>query len=349
MAALTFPVGLVALTFSAGIVLAQDSVANFYSGPGKQMKIVVRTTAGGDYDSLSRVIARHLGRHIPGTPSIVVLHMPGGGGIVAANYLGEVAPRDGTVLSIVGQGLVVDQALGLSPQFKTDLRNFNWISNVVFSNPVLCVWHTSDTKTLSDARRRPTTLGTTGAGSVSVQFPTFYNNVLGTKFKLVAGYPGGQEINLAMERGEVEGRGSNTYASYMSSTPDYLPKKLLIPLIQIGMEKESGLGDTPLLRELPVAPEHKELVEFMSKGATMGRPLATSPAVPMERVSALRSAFDAMVKDPEFLADVEKQRLEVRPMSGADLETLVREIIGAPDHVKERVKAFIEPGPNEKL
>jgi hypothetical protein len=152
-----------------------------------------------------------------------------------------------------------------------------------------------------------------------------------------------------MERGEVEGRGSNTYASYMSSSPHYLPKKLLIPLIQIGMEKEPGLGDAPLLRDLPVAPEHKELVEFMSKGATVGRPLATSPAVPPERLRALRNAFDSMVRDPNFVLDAEKQKLEVRPMSGADLETLVREIIGAPSHVKERVKAFIVPGPNEKI
>ena len=325
--------------------LAQQSVKDFYSG--KQLKIVVRTTVGGDYDLLSRTLSRHMGRHIPGNPGMVVLNMPGGGGITAANYLGQVAPRDGTVLSIVGQGLAVDQALGSSPQFTSDLREFNWISNIVFSNPIIVVWSTSPTKTLEDAKKRPTTVGTTGAGSVSVQFPTFYNNVLGTKFKLVSGYPGGNEINIAMERGEVEGRGSNTYASYMASNPDYIPNKLVNVLIQIGMEKEPGLPDTPLLLDLPVSPEHKPLVEFMSRGATVGRPLATTPATPPERVAALRAAFEATVKDPEFIADAERQRLDIRPMPGETLDKLIRDLIGAPEDVKDRVKLLIEPGPNE--
>jgi tripartite-type tricarboxylate transporter receptor subunit TctC len=324
---------------------AQQSVGDFYAG--KQMRFIVRTTVGGDYDVLSRALARHMGRHIPGHPTITVINMPGGGGIAAANYLGNLAPKDGTVMSIVGQGLAVDQALGTSPQFTSDLRLFNWISNIVFSNPVLVVWHTSPTKNLEDAKRRVTTLGTTGAGSVSVQFPTFYNNVLGTKFKLVSGYPGGQEINLSMERGEVEGRGSNTYASYMSSNPDYIPQKLITPLIQIGLEKEPGLPDTPLLRELPVSDEHRPLVEFMSRGAMVGRPLATSPGVPAERVAALRKAFDDTLLDPEFIADAKRQRLDLRPMPGYTLDQLIRELIDAPQDVKDQVNRLITPGPNE--
>jgi hypothetical protein len=150
-----------------------------------------------------------------------------------------------------------------------------------------------------------------------------------------------------MERGEVEGRGSNTYASYMASNPDYIPNKLVNVLIQIGMEKEPGLPDTPLLLDLPVSPEHKPLVEFMSRGATVGRPLATTPATPPERVAALRAAFEATVKDPEFIADAERQRLDIRPMPGETLDKLIRDLIGAPQDVKDRVKLLIEPGPNE--
>jgi tripartite-type tricarboxylate transporter receptor subunit TctC len=326
---------------------AQQTVRDFYAGPGKLMRIIVRTTVGGDYDLLSRVLAQHMGRYIPGNPTIIVVNMPGGGGIAAANYMGQAAPRDGTVLSIVGQGLAVDQALGASPQFTSDLRDFNWISNIVFSNPILVVWHTSPTKTLEDAKHRVTTLGTTGAGSVSVQFPTFYNNVLGTKFKLVSGYPGGQEINLAMERGEVEGRGSNTYAGYMAANPNYIPDKLIDPLIQIGLEKEPGLPDTPLLLDLPVQPEYRPLVEFMSKGATVGRPLATTPGVPPDRLAALRKAFDETMTDREFMADAKRQLLDIRPMPGETLDRLIRDLIGAPQDVKDRVKVFIEPGPTE--
>src|SRR3954469_8537140 len=225
-----------------------DAVSDFYKG--KQIRMIVRTTAGGDYDQYSRLIARFIGKHIPGNPSIVVVNMPGGGGITAANWMAQVAPHDGTVFGIVSQGLATDQALGVSPQLTADLRKFNWIGNVVYSNQLLVVWKTSPTKTLEDAKKRETTIGTTGAGSASVQYPAFYNNVLGTKFKIVFGYPGGAHIDLAMERGEVEGRGTNPYSSYMGTHPTWLPQKLVIPLVQAGVEKEPALPDVPLITEL---------------------------------------------------------------------------------------------------
>ena len=194
--------------------------------------------------------------------------MPGGGGITAANYMAQVAPRDGTVIGIVSQGLAVDQALGASPQLKADLKEFNWIANVVYSNQLLVVWHTSPTKTIDDAKKRVTTIGTTGAGSSSVQYPAFYNNVLGTKFKIVFGYPGGQHIDLAMERGEVEGRGTNPYSGWMASKPTWIPEKKIIPLMQAGIEKEPALPDVPLIIDQPVpcrgqaaAAVHGELID----------------------------------------------------------------------------------------
>ena len=156
------------------------------------------------------------------------------------------------MIGIVSQGLAADQALGMSPQLKANLREFNWIANVIFSNQLLVVWHTSPTKTLDDAKKRVTTIGTTGAGSASVQYPAFYNNVLGTKFKIVFGYPGGAHIDLAMERGEVEGRGTNPYSSYMATHPTWIPQKLIIPLVQAGIEKEPALPDVPLILDLPV-------------------------------------------------------------------------------------------------
>src|SRR5438876_8370114 len=277
-----------------------DAVSDFYKG--KQIRMVIRTTVGGDYDQYSRLFAHFLGKHISGNPTILPINMPGGGGITAANYMAQVAPRDGTVIGIVSQGLAADQAMGMSPQLKADLREFNWIANVVHSNQLLVVWHTSPTKTLADAKQRVTTIGPTGAGSASVQYPAFYNNVLGTKFKIVFGYPGGQHIDLAMERGEVEGRGTNPYSGWMASKPTWIPQKLIIPLIQAGVEKEPALPDVPLITEQPVRPEDKPLLEFMARASTVGRPLATTPGVPAERVAALRAAFLATVKDPEFIA-----------------------------------------------
>src|SRR5437868_4760940 len=253
-----------------------DAVSDFYRG--KQIRFVIRTTVGGDYDQYTRLFARFMGKHIPGNPTVLPINMPGGGGITAANYMAQVAPRDGTVIGIVSQGLAADQALGMSPQLKADLREFNWIANLVHSNQLLVVWHTSPTKTLADAKRRVTTIGTTGAGSASVQYPAFYNNVLGTRFKIVYGYPGGQLIDLAMERGEVEGRGTNPYSGYMASKPTWIPQKLIIPLIQAGLDKDPALPDVPLIVAQPVKPEDKPLLNFMAQAAAVRRPLATTPA-----------------------------------------------------------------------
>ena len=274
-----------------------DAVADFYRG--KQIRVIVRTLPATDYDAYSRLIARFMGKYIPGNPSMIVVNMTGGGGIIAANYMAEVAPRDGTVIGIVSQGLAADQALGQSPQLKANLREFNWIANVVFSNQLLVTWHTSQTKTLEDAKQRVTTIGTTGAGSASVQYPLFYNSVLGTQFKIIFGYRSGAEIDLAMERGEVEGRGTNPYSSYMATHPTWIPQNKIIPLVQAGVEKEPELPNVPLILDLPVAPaQDRPLLAVHGARSTVGRPLATTPGVPADRVAALRRAFDAAVTRP---------------------------------------------------
>jgi len=279
---------------------AADAIADFYKG--KQIRFIVRTTVGGDYDQYTRLIARFIGKYIPGNPAIIVVNMPGGGGITAANYMAQVAPRDGTVIGIVSQGLAVDQALGASPQLKADLREFNWIANVVYSNQLLVVWHTSPTKTLDMAKQRVTAVGTTGAGSASVQYPSFYNNILGTKFKIVFGYPGGQFIDLAMERGEVEGRGTNTYSGWMASKPTWIPEGKIIPLMQAGIEKEPALPNVPLILDQKVEAKDRPLLKFMADLSTVGRPLATTPGVPADRVAALRKAATRSAGTPGVVA-----------------------------------------------
>jgi tripartite-type tricarboxylate transporter receptor subunit TctC len=237
----------------APVAQAQDD--RFYDG--KQIRMIIRSGVGGGYDLYSRMLARHIGKHIPGNPVIVPNNMPGGGGILAANFVASVAPRDGTILTMVSQGLPTDQALGLTPSFKADLRTFNWIGNMSSSNQVTVVWHTSKTQTFEDAKKRETTIGSTGAGSVSTQLPALFNNLLGTKFKIITGYPDGREVDMAMERGEVEGRGTNPWASYKSAQPRLVKERLIRPIIQIGLEKEPDLPDVPLLLDQPVAPQDK--------------------------------------------------------------------------------------------
>jgi len=305
-----------------------DAVSDFYQG--KQIRFVVRTPPGGDYDQYTRLLARFMGKHIPGNPTLIAVNMPGGGGITAANYMAQVAPRDGTVIGIVSQGLAADQALGLSPQLKADLREFNWIANVIYSNQLLVVWHTSPTKTLADAKRRETTIGTTGAGSASVQYPAFYNNVLGTKFKIVFGYPGGQHIDLAMERGEVEGRGTNPYTGYMASKPTWIPQKLIVPLIQVGVEKEPALPDVPLLLDLVQGEDAISVVKVISLPTAIGLGHWVAPGVPKDRLDTLRAAYQATLNDPEFLKEAEKQSMMIRPQAGTALDGLVKQAAAAP-------------------
>jgi hypothetical protein len=209
------------------------------------------------------------------------------------------------------------------------------------SNQVLVVWHTSETKNLADAKRRETLFGTTGAGSITVQLPALYNNILGTKFKIIFGYPDGA-TNTAMERGEIEAN-NNAWSTYKTFTPQYVSQKLIIPIIQAGMKKEPDLPDVPLLRDQATNPQDREVLDYMSRSVAVGRPVATTPGAPADRVAALRKAFDDTFKDPDFIRDVAAEKADVRFMSGGDLAQLVAGLIDAPQDLRDRVKQAIEP------
>jgi tripartite-type tricarboxylate transporter receptor subunit TctC len=328
---------ILALTAPAGA----DPVADFYRG--KQIRFIIRAGVGGTYDLYARLLGRHMGAHIPGNPTILPVNMSGAGGIKAAMYVAELAPRDGTTLTIVSQGLPVDQGLGLNPSLQTDLRAFNWVGNMSSAGQVVVTRHTSPTQTLGDALNRATVIGTTGAGSISVQLGAVLNNVIGTKFKLVVGYPDGNDVNLAMERGEVEGRSSSPWPSFRAATPHYVLDKLITPIVQVGIEKEAELPDVPLLRDLARADRDKQVLDFMSTAVAIGRPVATTPGVPAERVAALRKAFDDTLRDPDFIADAAHERLEIRAMSGTALADLIKAVIETPADLRERVKLAIQP------
>ena len=334
-------------TLAAALILAltapagAEPVADFYKG--KQIKFIIRAGVGGTYDLYARLLGRHMGAHIPGNPTILPVNMTGAGGIKAAMYVAELAPRDGTTLTIVSQGLPVDQGLGLDAGLQADLRAFNWIGNLSSAGQVVVTWHTSPTQTLDAAMTRPTVIGTTGAGSISVQLGAVLNNVVGTKFRLVVGYPDGNDVNLAMERGEVEGRSSSPWPSFLAATPHYVRDKLITPIVQVGLEKEADLANVPLLRDLARSAQERQILDFMSTAVAIGRPVATSPGVPPERVAALRKAFDETLHDPDFIADAARERLEIRAMSGGALADLVRAVIETPADLRERVKLAIQP------
>jgi len=319
---------------------AADPVAEFYKG--KQMQFVIRSNVGGGYDQYSRLLGRHIVKHIPGNPTMLPVNMPGGGGLKAANYVAAVAPKDGTILTMVSQGLPMDQALGLNKGLQADMKTFNWVGNMSDSNQVTVTWHSSPTKTIEDAMQRETVIGATGAGSISTQIPAVLNNVLGTKFKVIFGYPGGSDINLAMERGEVEGRATNPWASYVSTTPHYISEKRLNLLVQVGMRKDADLPNVPLMRDLGKTADDKAILDYVSKAVSVGRPVGTTPGVPADRVAALRKAFDATLKDAEFKAEADKQKMEISPMTGAELQELIESLIDAPDSLLKKVSEVTE-------
>jgi tripartite-type tricarboxylate transporter receptor subunit TctC len=345
---MTRSLALILLLASACIARAQaDALADFYRG--KQIKIIIRTAAGTGYDVYSRLLARHIVRHIPGRPALMLpVNMEGAGGIVAANYMAEVAPKDGTVIAMLNQGIIADQALGINKTLKTDLRTFNWLGIMSGSNDVLATWHSSPTKTLADAMRRETLVGATGAGSVSTQMPAVYNNILGTRFKIVIGYANGGEINLAMERGEIEGKATNPYSSYVAAT-NYVRDHLINIIIQTGVKKDPAMPDVPLLRDLGKTAQDTAILDFISNSVAIGWPIATNPGVPAPRVAALRRAFDETLRDPEFLADAARQKVDISPTSGLEAQQMIDAVIGAPSHIKEEAKRAMEPKSDEQV
>jgi tripartite-type tricarboxylate transporter receptor subunit TctC len=235
------------------------------------------------------------------------------------------------------------KALGFTPSLKADLRSFNWIGNVSDSNLLTYTWHASPTKTIDDARARETTLGAVGAGDLSSWIPSVYNRMLGTRFKIVGGYRSGSEIKLAMERGEVEGFGANPYSALLSAQPHFVKDKLVSILVQIGLKRDPGLPDVPLLGELARTPPDRAILEFIAKGLAVGRPVGTTPGVPADRVAALRRAFDATLRDPEFIAEAERMGAEVGPMSGEVVQQLIEAVLGAPQALKNQARAVMPP------
>jgi tripartite-type tricarboxylate transporter receptor subunit TctC len=330
---------LAAVALTAGAASAQQSVADFYKG--KSIDLYIGYTQGGGYDLYARFTAKHMEKHIPGNPNIVPRQMVGAGGQKAAAYVYEVAPKDGTVLAATAQELPLEQALG-TMQIKFDSTKVNWIGNPSVDNNVVTMWHTSGVKSVEDAKQKQYVMASTGASSSSAQYPQVMNTLMGTKFKILSGYPGGRDMDLAMERGEVHGRGSQAYASYKSTQPDWLRDKKVIFIAQVGLKKEAELPDVPLLMDLASNPDDKAALRLLSTPTAVGRPLYTTPGVPAERVAALRRAYDLTIKDPAYLADMKKAGLEVNSMSGEELQKLAQEVVSTPKPIVERLLKAIE-------
>jgi tripartite-type tricarboxylate transporter receptor subunit TctC len=333
---------LVAATAALSLCAPQasaQSVADFYKG--KTIQIVVGFGAGGGYDLYARALGRHLGKHVPGNPNVVVQNMEGASSIRAANYVYGGSPPDGTVIAAVNQNAAMYQVLG-GASAKFEAAKLQWLGSMANSNGTLYTWHTSGIKTLEDAKRREVLVGAVGVQSDSVIFPNLINEFLGTKFKPITGYGGTTQIHLAMERGEVMGRGGSTWASLQTANASWLKENKINILIQIGFSKEPDLPHVPLLLDLVKGEEAVGVVRVVTLPTAIGYGHWLSPQVPKDRIAALRVAYAAVLKDPEFVKEAAKARMSIRAQNGAELEALVRKVTATPKAVLARTAQILK-------
>jgi tripartite-type tricarboxylate transporter receptor subunit TctC len=313
-----------------------DLPADYFKG--KQVNLIVGYDPGGGYDVYARALGRHIDRYLPGQPSVVIRNMPGAASRQAANHLYTVAPKDGTSFGTIARGLPTDELLG-APGIRFESQKFTWIGSMNNEVSVGVTWHAAPTKTMDDAFKRETAVG---GISDSIIFAHLMNDVLGTKFKIIAGYKGGTEISLAMERGEVEGRMGWSWSSIKNTNADWLRDKKLNILVQFSTSKHADLPNVPLVTELAKNDDDRLLLELAFARQVFGRPFIAPPEVAADVKTGLRKAFDGTLKDQAFLADAEKAKLEVNPVSGAEVEVLVSQLFRAPPKIIERAKAVIK-------
>jgi tripartite-type tricarboxylate transporter receptor subunit TctC len=313
-----------------------QSVAEFYRG--RTVNLLIGVGVGGEYDLQARLVARHIGRHIPGNPAVVPQNMTGAGGIKMANYLFTQAPRDGTSIGMLGNNFPATQAVG-GPGVQFDVNRFRWLGTIAPVVETMAVWHTAGVKTIDDLRRREVIAGASGKGAITFIYPSLMNELLGTRFKIVTGYAGGNEINLAMERGEVAAR-NNTWSSWKATKASWLAERKIIVLAQAG-PRAADL-DAPSIEELARTPEERRVIELVVSGTRLGRPLATTPDVPEERLAALRAAFRATMADPAFRAEAASMNFEVAPVAGEDMQRTVAEVMSTPRELTARAKLLLE-------
>jgi tripartite-type tricarboxylate transporter receptor subunit TctC len=330
----SFGVPLAVVVLLSPAAASAQSVADFYRG--KTVSAIIGFPTGASNDFYMRALARHLGKYIPGNPTVIARNMPGGGSLVAANHIFNVAPKDGTVLGLIAPTAPLEERLGAANvRFKA--AQFNWIGRFAPTPAVTFMAASSPVKTLQDAMTREATMGGTGRSSTVTIYPTLLNQVVGTKFKLVLGYKGSADAVLALERGEVEGH-TTTWDGVKSRMARHLKERSINILVQYGLKRHPELPDIPASVELGRTPEQVEALRVFANATDVGRFVLSTPDTPPDRIQALRRAFDAMVKDPEFIADLKHLRLELGPLTGEELQQLVAEVANVSPATIERVR-----------
>lgn len=316
-----------------------QGAADFYKG--RNLDLYIGYSVGGAYDLYARMLARHLGRHIPGNPTVLPKNMEGAGSLRLANWLYNVAPKDGSAIGIIGRGTGFDPLLG-NTKAQFDGTRFTWIGSANNEVSICVAWHTSGITKFEELLTKELVVGGTSSSADTDQFPKIVNGVLGTKMKVVTGYPGGNEVGLAMERGEVQGRCGWSWSSVKSTHQKWIDDKRFSILVQLALEKHPDLPNVPLIIDLAHDQQQRQILRLIFARQVMGRPFLAPPGIPQDRAAALRKAFMDTMTDKDFLADTEKAKMEITPVSGEKLQELVKEIYATPKPLADKAASFIE-------
>jgi tripartite-type tricarboxylate transporter receptor subunit TctC len=328
-----------ALVVPASIAKA-DGVADFYKG--HSISLTIGYSVGGGYDAYARLLARYVGRHIPGEPSIVPQQMTGAGSLRAANYIFSVAPKDGSVLGTFSRSMGIAPLLG---QAEFDSRKFTWLGSMTDDDTTCVTWNSSPIKTWNDFLSKPSKLGGLGADADSDIWALLYKNVFGAKVQLVSGYPGTNDVTLAMERGEVDGLCGLSWSTIKTRHAEWLSNHSANIIVQAALKKEPEIAAVPLATDLVRNPEQLQIIRLLLASQAMARPFAAPPDIPAERKSALIAAFDATMRDADFLAEAQKLNFEIHPVNAATIDGLLAEVYATPkDVIARAAKAISSAG-----
>ncbi len=326
------------LTAPVGAARA-DALSDFYHG--KTMKLIIGAGAGGGNDAYSRLLARHMGGHVPGHPAIVAQNLPGAGGQIAASFLYAKAPKDGTVFGMVTRVVPMDPLIS-KVRAPFEALKLNWLGSLDKATNIVIAWYKTPIRTFEDTFKQEMVVAAAGASTDGVVYPRLMNRLLGTKFKIVAGYPGSAQMMLAMERGEVQGRGGLPYSTLLGQHVQWLKEKKVRILVQLALKKDRALPNVPLLFEYIKDPETKRIFSLLFSRQEMGRPFVAPPDLPADRLKALRAAFmETATGDSGFLADAKRSRLTLDVIDGDEVTALIREAYATPKPTLEKIKALL--------
>lgn len=331
------PRALASVAMGFGLLSAPAASADDFFA-GKQIRVVVGASPGGGYDTFARTLAAHWGRHIPGNPGFVIANMPGAGSLVAANHLSNVAERDGTVVGGLNPGLI-DHSIMFPDKAKHDPRQLGWIGSILQETQVAIARADSGIQSLDDVFKQE--LIVAGSGGATVTYPRLLNGLLGTKFRVVTGYPGTNEGFLALERGEVHGNGGTTWASLKATQGALLASGAIIPIAQYGLRPHPELEGVPMVLDYARNDEERAALQLMLARQEFGRPYAAPPGLPAARLTLLRRSFDATMEDPRFKAEIEQRKLDLDPIPGERIQELIEGMYQTPSETVDRVRTIM--------